>query len=205
MTANTDQQEDGTVGINDVGRISIIVMMVYLILLSFFLLYSFVQFMPSSTEADGSNSISQVTFIFWTFSLSDDACLLITVALAGALGSLVHVLRSFYNYVGNRELKWSWLPMYIMLPIVGANLGLVFYLIIRGGFFSSTATVQETSFFGFAALAALAGLFSEQAVLKLKIIAETMLIKPKKGKDHLDNEMHKGDEGNSTTGNEHKK
>jgi hypothetical protein len=39
-------------------------------------------------------------------------------------------------------------------------------------------------------------------VLKLKIIAETMLIKPKKGKDHLDNEMHKGDEGNSTTGNE---
>ena len=205
MTANTDQQEDGTVGINDVGRISIIVMMVYLILLSFFLLYSFVQFMPSSTEADGSNSISQVTFIFWTFSLSDDACLLITVALAGALGSLVHVLRSFYNYVGNRKLKWSWLPMYIMLPIVGANLGLVFYLIIRGGFFSSTATVQETSFFGFAALAALAGLFSEQAVLKLKIIAETMLIKPKKGKDHLDNEMHNGDEGNSTTGNEHKK
>jgi hypothetical protein len=42
-------------------------------------------------------------------------------------------------------------------------------------------------------------------MLKLKIIAETMLIKPKKGKDHLDNEMHKGDEGNSTTGNEHKK
>lgn len=87
MTANTDQQEDGTVGINDVGRISIIVMMVYLILLSFFLLYSFVQFIPSSTGADGSNSILQVTFIFWTFSLSDDACLLITVALAGALGS----------------------------------------------------------------------------------------------------------------------
>jgi hypothetical protein len=39
-------------------------------------------------------------------------------------------------------------------------------------------------------------------VLKLKIIAETMLIEPKKGKDHLDNEMHKDDEGNSTTGNE---
>ena len=82
--------------------------------------------------------------------------------------------------------------MYVLLPFVGAALGLVFYLVIRGGFFSTQASVDETSPFGFAALAALVGMFSEQAVLKLKEVAETLLSKPAQGKDaaksqHSDN------------------
>ena len=78
--------------------------------------------------------------------------------------------------------------MYIMLPFVGATLGLILYLVIRGGFFSTQATVQQTSPFGFMALAALAGLFSEQAVLKLKEVAETLLKKPEEGKDSISKE-----------------
>lgn len=54
-----------------------------------------------------------------------------------------------------------------MQPFPGTALAVVFYLVIRGGFFSPQAGFRQTSPFGFAALAALLGIFSERAVLKL--------------------------------------
>lgn len=113
-----------------------------------------------------------------------EADLLLVVILSGALGGMVHALRSLYWYIGNRDLVRSWLAMYVLLPFVGAVLGLVFYLVVRGGFFSPQAQPEQTSPYGFAALAALVGLFSEQAVLKLKLVAETLLAKTQQGEDH---------------------
>jgi hypothetical protein len=59
----------------------------------------------------------------------------------------------------------------------------IFYLVIRGGFLSPQAGFKEISPFGFASLAAIVGMFSEQAVLKLKEVTETVLAKPKPGED----------------------
>jgi hypothetical protein len=123
-----------------------------------------------------------VTFFRWTFALSDEERLFLIVALAGALGSLVHALRSFYWYVGNRELVLSWLVMYILLPVTGAMLALIFYVAVRGGLFPQ-ATIQQTSPFGFIALSALVGLFSVQAALKLQDIAETVFTKAGQGRE----------------------
>jgi hypothetical protein len=95
----------------------------------------------------------------------------------------VHGLRSIYWYLGNRELVWSWVPKYLIQPFGAAVLAVVFYLVIRGGFFSAESNPQHTSPFGFMALSAMVGMFSEQAVLKLKEIAETLLSKPPAGKD----------------------
>jgi len=124
-----------------------------------------------------------VTFFFGSFKLWDEVRLLLIVMLAGALGSLVHALRSFCWYVGNRNLVRSWLAMFILLPLVGTTLAVVFYFVVRGGFFSPQASFKDTSPFGFAALAGLIGMFSQQAVLKLKEVAETMLTRPKEGQD----------------------
>lgn len=181
MTEETAVLSRGNVGENPVGPIGIVLIMAYLIIFSIFLLYSLVQFWPPPSPTEGSSL--PVTFLLWTFSISDETRLLFIVAMAGALGGLVHGLRSFYWYVGNRALVWSWLAMYILLPFVGTTLGLVFYLVIRGGFFSPQATVQQTSPFGFAALAGLVGMFSEQAVLKLKQVAETLLTEAPEGGD----------------------
>lgn len=181
MAEEPEEPQRGKVGEKPVGPIGIVLIMAYLIIFSIFLLYSFVQFWPPPSPTEGSSL--PVTFLLWTFSISEETRLLFIVAMAGALGSLVHALRSFYWYVGNRELMWSWFTMYILLPFVGATIGLVFYLVIRGGFFSPQATVQQTSPFGFAALSAIVGLFSEQAVLKLKQVAETMLTEAPEGKD----------------------
>lgn len=109
--------------------------------------------------------------------------LLLLVVLAGALGSLLHSVRSLYWYIGQRKLVRSWIAMYFLLPWSGSLLALVFYVVVRGGFFSPRAPASETSPFGFCALAVLAGMFSEPAVLKLRDVAATIFTKPQVGKD----------------------
>jgi hypothetical protein len=77
--------------------------------------------------------------------------------------------------------------MYILLlPFVGSTLGLVFYFVIRGGFFSPEATTEPTSPFGFAALSGLVGMFSEEAMEKLQYVAETLLAPTPAGADHVE-------------------
>jgi hypothetical protein len=104
------------------------------------------------------------------------------VLLSGALGGLVHSLRSFAWYAGNRKLVVSWTAFYMTLPVVGATMAVIFYLVIRGGFFPQ-AQIAETSPFGFAALAVLVGMFTEEAAVKLKEVASTLLNPAEKGKD----------------------
>ena len=119
----------------------------------------------------------------WEFPIWDEVRLLLIVILAAALGNLVHTVRSVYWYVGNRSLKWSWVAKYILQPFAASALAVIFYVVVRGGFFSPQTTFENTSPFGFAALAALVGLFSEQAVLKLKTVAETVFQPPPPGAD----------------------
>lgn len=106
--------------------------------------------------------------------------LLWLVILAGALGSTVHAIRSLFWYVGNRELKLSWIPMYILLPVNGAIIAVAFHLIILGGF----VTNIEQSCSALIAIAALVGLFSQQAALKMSDIANAIFTKPGEGKDN---------------------
>lgn len=181
----------GQVGATPVPLIGIILLTVYLILFSIFLIYSLVIFWPLPSPTEGSAQVSPsviVTFLFWQFSsISGEIQLLLIVTLAGALGSMVHALRSLYWYVGHRKLMWSWALKYILLPFVGATMGLVFYVIVRSGFFSPQATVnKDISPYGFAALAIMAGLFSEQAVEKLRQVATTLLAEAPKGENHVE-------------------
>lgn len=165
-----------------VGFVGKLAITIYLLLFSILLLYGLVQFWPSPTPTSaGSPSVSPVTFFLWIFPISDEVRLILIVAMAGALGGMVASLRSLYWYVGNRELVWAWMLMYVLRPFVGTTLAIVFYFVIRGGLFSAQAKIIDTSPFGFAGLSGLVGLFSEQAVLKLKEMAETLLSKPSPG------------------------
>jgi len=137
------------------------------------------QGLPANAGPDCQKS-SPLLFA-WACSLSGNVRLLLIVVVVGALGSLIHVIRSFYWYVGNRNLKASWLLMYFLLPFSGAGLALLFFLIARG--ISSQPVVIQSSVDGYAALAALVGMFSQQALVKLKKIAEGFFSEPEKGKD----------------------
>lgn len=136
-----------------------------------------------SPTASAGQEPAVIELVGWQFKLWDEQRLLLLVLFAGALGSILHALRSVYWYVGNRSLVRSWMVMYIVLPYAGATLALIFYLVVRGGFFSPQSSFKETSPFGFAAFAALIGMFSPQAVLKLREVAETLLTKPEAGEN----------------------
>lgn len=122
---------------------------------------------------------------FWTGDtcIYDEDRLLLIVILAGALGALVHVIRSLSWYIGQRKLYKSWMANYFLLPFLGATTAIVFYLVVRGGFSSATVHVADTNPFGFAVLAALIGMFTDQALQRLKTVAENILMPAPAGRD----------------------
>ena len=172
-------------GARYVGPVGMFALSAFLILMVIVCLYGLVVLWPTPIPAGepDENTPSAITVLVWTFNIYDEVRLLLIVSLAGTLGTLVHEIRSLYWYIGSRALIRSWVAKYLMQPFAGTALAVVFYLVIRGGFFSPQAGFKQTSPFGFAALAALVGLFSEQAVLKLKEIAETVLARPQAGED----------------------
>jgi magnesium-transporting ATPase (P-type) len=164
---------------------------VYFIVLSVVLLYLLVSIWPPTiSQATPSWSSQPVSLLFgWLqFHLSDEVRLILIVILAGALGSYVHSATSFSDYVGNRELVRSWSWWYILRPFIGVSLALVFYFVIRAGFFSPSAAVEATSPYGFAAIAGLVGMFSKQATDKLSELFDTLFktAEPERRSDSLE-------------------
>lgn len=111
-----------------------------------------------------------------------DGQLMLLVLYAGALGALLHGLRSMFWYVGNRQLVQSWVLMYVLLPLTGSGLAFTFFLIARAGFYDPT---QNTSTV-LVGLAVLVGMFSNQASAKLKDIAEGLFTKADQGANHVE-------------------
>ena len=151
----------------------IIFMAIYLIVLSILLVYAIFQFWPPQLSPE--KVAKQVEFLYWKISISADLRLLAVVVLTGALGGQIHTLRSFVSYVGDRKLKASWLIQYILTPFMAAGLALVFYFVMRAGFFPTDSTTQDMNVYGFAGLAGLVGLFSNMAVNKLRRMAKELL------------------------------
>ncbi len=128
-----------------------------------------------------------INFLWWNLQSDAESSWMLLVFAAGILGGLIHAMRSFYWYIGNRKLVKSWLAMYLLLPLLGGALSLVFYIIIRGGLLSGQLNGQSItdslSPIGFTAVGVLVGMFSEQAILKLKDVADTLFAKPEPGED----------------------
>jgi hypothetical protein len=111
-------------------------------------------------------------------SPNPDARLILIAALSALLGSFVHSATSFATYLGNHKLLRAWVGWYVLRPVIGMALGLVFYFLLRAGLVTteSAAAVNE---FGVAAVSALAGMFSKQAADKLEEVFDGVLASPK--------------------------
>ncbi|MGI5374529.1 hypothetical protein ACQEV2_09845 [Streptomyces sp. CA-251387] len=133
---------------------------------------------PPPAPGGGTAGPDRTQILFWTPDVSLDTRLFLVVVAAGGLGALIHVLRSAYEYVGNRRLRRSWLTMYLLEPFVGATLALVAYCVLRGGLTTSVASSGDINPYGTAAVAALVGMFSRQTVDKLRAVFNTLLAPP---------------------------
>jgi hypothetical protein len=194
-----EQADSGKPEGRPIGPVGVIALSSYMIVFTVFLGYSLIRFWITPPTGPAAAQPVMLTYFNVAFSLSYEVVLLVVVALCGGLGSMVHSLRSLSWYVGNRELRSSWIAKYVMQPFVGGTLAMIFYFVLRAGFFSTGASAQDASLLGFAATSGLVGLFSDQAVLKLKDVAETLLTKPKPGADASPQGDNQRDGRTSTT------
>jgi hypothetical protein len=180
-------QKEGP-GSGFVPRSVIVLLPIVTTLSAALVLYTLWAFWPKTGPGGKLPSPQTVNYFGWRPTISADFLLFLVIALAGALGGLIHTIRSASWYVGNRQLRWSWLPFNLMLPVIGALAGTVFYLVLRAGLFSPSSSVSAVSPFGFAAVAVLAGLFSEQAMEKLKDVATQLFAERPVGENHVEPE-----------------
>ncbi|MGD2215917.1 MAG: hypothetical protein PVJ64_04150 [Gemmatimonadales bacterium] len=138
----------------------------YLLLLALVGTYALITIWPSSEGLESSG------FFWGLFQISvpedSDVRLILIAAIAGALGSFIHIATSYATYIGNRNLRRSWALWYVARPFIGMALALLVYLLVRGGLLAPSASTGDVNAHGVAGLSGLVGMFSKQASDKLK-------------------------------------
>ena len=109
--------------------------------------------------------------------------LILLAMFMGALGGFVHAATSFTTYLGNRTLRMSWMWWYWLRIPLGAALALAFYFVLRAGLVNVQGEAEQINAAGTAAFAFLAGLFSKQAIDKLRELFDTLFASDSDGRD----------------------
>ncbi len=167
-----------TVGGSPVSALGVIVLGVVMAAASVLALYGLWRFWPAPSPAIGLAPVTaKFSYFGWRLSLTRDQQFFVIVALAGTIGALLHGLRSLSLYIGERYLFRSWIAYYVLLPLVGAILATMVYLVLRAGLLPGGTGSSQPDPYGITAIAALVGLFSAQAAEKLKAVFETLFTK----------------------------
>jgi hypothetical protein len=106
-------------------------------------------------------------FLTVPFRLSPEAGVIMIVALMAVVGSVVATMQAFTNRAGHETLERGFLWWYLLRPIVAALLGVAFYLVVIAGLLSASGN-SVPALVGAAAIGALAGLFTDQVLTKLR-------------------------------------
>jgi hypothetical protein len=144
----------------------------YFMALSLFLAYLLIKLWPCTLPVADRSEIQFVGTV--RLDVYVETRYLAIAMLAGALGSYIHLATSFADFVGNRQLVSSWQWWYLLRPFIGMTLALIMYFVVRGGLIGGSASAQNLSPYGVAAVAGLTGLFSKQATDKLRETFETL-------------------------------
>ena len=108
---------------------------------------------------------------------------LLVAFLAAGIGSSIATIYAYLRHASTlQDFDPAFIPWYFLRPILGSLLGLVFYWLIRGGILvilpaeqSNTASL-ELDLNGLAGVSALVGLFSRQAIQKLREIFHVLFV-----------------------------
>jgi len=168
------------VGAREVRTFGIAVIGLTLVAAVAWSLYSLWYFWPHTPA-----KTAEFLYFGWRLQLTPDQQFFLTVALAGALGGLLHSLRSLSTYVGERYLFRSWLLYYLALPLVGAVLATIAYIVLRAGLLPGGASNSQPDPYGIAGISALVGLFSAQTVEKLQAVFSTLFTNAPQNADSL--------------------
>ena len=109
--------------------------------------------------------------------MSLNSIIFLLVALAGFLGSMIHIATSFTNFIGAEQFKKSWIPWYFVKPFTATGVALILYFVLRAGLLN-LGDSNQVNLYGLVTLSALAGLFTDKATIKLEEVF-TVIFKPK--------------------------
>lgn len=147
---------------------------VCLIVLNLLLFYLLFRFWPGQVPIKPDPLRVRLIPGLWEPNIWPEVRLLVLVAVAGALGSYIHLATSFADYLGNRQFVSSWKWWYVLRPFIGSALAAIIYFAARGGLLSGVAGAGDVSPYGMTALAGLVGMFSKQATDKLREVFEDL-------------------------------
>ena len=132
--------------------------------------------LPKDETQFYTNHLFQVK---WNASgtLHINTIMFLLVSLAGFTGNMIHIATSFTNYVGSEKFKRSWLLWYFVKPFTAVGIALIIYLVLKAGLLNFDGA-NGANPFGIVILSALAGLFTDKAMLKLEEVF-IIIFKPK--------------------------
>lgn len=113
-----------------------------------------------------------------------DADFMLLVLALGAWGASAQALASIAAYFGSRRYiaRWAW--YYVTRPFIGASLSFAFYVILRAGLLSASASWSDINHMGYAGIAVLVGFCATEALENLKRVAAAFF-QDKQGADAL--------------------
>ena len=151
------------------------------ILVALVLIYLLFGLWPTEIKNSGSWEMKSHLFFWKDIYLSQELRLLFLVMISGAIGSYIHTVTSFATYLGNRKMCKSWFWWYILRTPIGISIAIIIYFVIRGGILSANASPSTFSPFGIIAVCGLGGMFSKNAIDKMREVFET-LFRTKEGR-----------------------
>ncbi len=163
---------------NKMSPLRRVLLCIYFVLLVPTTLYFLIATWPVSSTGIDPGQVEY--FHGWlTISLCLETRVLLLVILSGILGAFIHFGTSYIFFAGRNELLKNFTVWYILRPLIGAALAVITYFVFRGVLFSADTDLSNINLYGMLAIAGLVGMFSKQAIEKLRQVFDDLFMKVK--------------------------
>ncbi len=183
QSSDPTMPEDTLVGKEPVGPFPIIVLLVWMVALSIATIYALMACL--FPQVDSVRNTWSVNLFGMKSAFPQNVQPLALSLLAGALGGQAYAMKSFCWYVGNRTLHWSWIPRYLLSPILGSGMAFMFHFIVTSGLQGGQANAANANPQVTVGIGILVGLFYEQAMEKLHQVATAFFADTPVGRDRI--------------------
>ncbi len=149
------------------------ILLVFLLILGLLSIYLIYVIWPEPSTLNQARTVG--LFGVFSLDLNTETTYLLVVVFSAMIGAFVQAIGSIATHCSNCDLTAPWSVWYATRPFVGAGLALATYFVIRGGLLNLSTDASAISIYGIAGLSGIVGMFTNQATLKLRDVAETLL------------------------------